>query len=406
MEYGVIDIGSNTIRLSIFKYNEEKNIVKLVTNKKVIVGLTGYVKKGQLSALGITKLCRTLQKLKMSLENFEIKNYSAFATASLRNISNTEEVLKEIEIGITKLCRTLQKLKMSLENFEIKNYSAFATASLRNISNTEEVLKEIEKTTGIKPEIIVGEEEARLDFIGAKSGMNLERGILVDIGGGSTEIVLFNNGEIEKLTSIPIGALNLQNKVVKHIVPEEKEIKVDIGGGSTEIVLFNNGEIEKLTSIPIGALNLQNKVVKHIVPEEKEIKKMRKIIKEALKELNWEHEQNYKYLYGIGGSLRACMNIIKETKNLPLEDKSFFVEELYNIVDILKNGGTCEETKELYRLIPERIFSFAGGVVILREIVDTFGVEKVIISKNGVREGYFIDRVIKKDEEKVENNEA
>lgn len=45
MEYGVIDIGSNTIRLSIFKYNEEKNIVKLVTNKKVIVGLTGYVKK-------------------------------------------------------------------------------------------------------------------------------------------------------------------------------------------------------------------------------------------------------------------------------------------------------------------------------------------------------------------------
>lgn len=61
MEYGVIDIGANTIRLSIFKYNEEKNIVKLVTNKKVIVGLTGYVKKGQLSALGITKLCRTLQ---------------------------------------------------------------------------------------------------------------------------------------------------------------------------------------------------------------------------------------------------------------------------------------------------------------------------------------------------------
>ena len=312
MEYGIIDIGSNTIRLSIFKYNETANTVKLITNKKVIVGLTGYVKKGQLSALGITKLCRTLQKLKISLENFEIKNYSVFATASLRNISNTEEVLREIE-----------------------------------------------KTTGMQPEIIVGEEEARLDFIGAKSGMNLERGILVDIGGGSTEIVLFNNGEIERLTSIPIGALNLQNKVVKHIVPEEKEIK-----------------------------------------------KMRKIIKEALKELNWEHEQNYKYLYGIGGSSRACMNIKKKKKNLPLEDKSFFVEELYNIVDILKNGGTCEETKELYRLIPERIFSFAGGAVILREIIDTFGVEKVIISKNGVREGYFIDRVIKKDEEKVENNES
>lgn len=312
MIHGVIDVGSNTIRLSIFKYDKDSDTAKLITNKKIIVGLTSYVKKGQLTALGITKVCRALQKLKLTLENFELKNYSIFATASLRNISNTEEVLKEIE-----------------------------------------------KTTGMTPEIIEGEEEARLDFIGAKSGMGLERGILVDIGGGSTELVIFNNGEIEKLTSIPIGALNLQNKTVKHIVPEDKEIK-----------------------------------------------RMRKIIREALNELNWEHEKNYKYLYAIGGSARACMTIIKETKNLPLDDKSFFVGELYDIVNILRNGGTCEETKELYRLIPERIFSFAGGAVILREIVDKFGIEKIIISKNGVREGYFIDRVVNKEGEKVENNEA
>lgn len=312
MIQGVIDVGSNTIRLSIFKYDKDLNRIKLITNKKIIVGLTSYIKKGQLTAIGINKVCRALEKLKISLERFELKDYCIFATASLRNISNSEEVLKEIE-----------------------------------------------KTTGMKPEIILGEEEARLDFLGANLELNLERGILVDIGGGSTEIVLFNEGKIEKLTSIPVGALNLQNKFVKSIVPDEKEIR-----------------------------------------------RMRKFIRETLEELNWEHDDNYKYLYGIGGTARACMNVIKETKSLPLDDKSFFVGDLYELVNIIKKEGHCEETKELYRLIPERIFSFAGGIIILREIVDKFGIEKVIISKTGVREGYFIDRVINKFGEKVEENEA
>lgn len=311
MIQGVIDLGSNTIRLSIFKYDKDSNKIKLITNKKMIVGLTSYIKKGELTAIGINKVCRALEKLKISLDRFELKDYSIFATASLRNISNSEEVLNEIE-----------------------------------------------KTTGMKPEIILGEEEARLDFIGAGLELKLERGILVDIGGGSTEIVLFNEGKIEKLTSIPVGALNLQNKFVKSIVPDEKEIR-----------------------------------------------RMRKFIRDTLEELNWEHDNNYKYLYGIGGSARACMNVIKETKSLPLDDKSFFIGDLYELIKILRKEGHCPETKELYRLIPERIFSFAGGVIILREIADKFGIEKVIISKSGVREGYFIDRVVNKIRERVEDNE-
>ncbi|WP_291259110.1 rod shape-determining protein [Fusobacterium sp.] len=305
MAYGVIDIGSNTVRLSVYKYDEKLCKIKLVTNKKIILGLTSYIKKGELSAIGINKVCRALKKLKLILERFELDNYYVFATASLRNISNSEDVLKEIE-----------------------------------------------KTTNIKPEIILGEEEARLDFIGANLELKLEKGILIDIGGGSTEIVIFNDGKIEKLESISIGALNLQNKFVKSIVPNEKEIK-----------------------------------------------NMRKYIREALEKLNWEMEMDYKYLFAIGGTVRACMNVIRETKSLPLDDGAFFVEDLYEIMDILKKEGPCKEKKELYRIIPERIFSFAGGVAILREIIDKFRIEKVIVSKNGVREGYFIDRVINRNKE-------
>lgn len=308
MVQGVIDIGSNTVRLSIYKYDKSLNKIKLITNKKIILGLASYIKKGELSAIGIDRVCRALKKLKIILERFELEEYYVFATASLRNISNYDDVLKEIE-----------------------------------------------NTTGMKPEIILGEEEARLDFVGANSELKLDKGILIDIGGGSTEIVIFNEGKIELLKSISIGALNLQNKFVKSIVPDEKEIK-----------------------------------------------NMRKYIREALEEIEWENDKDYKYLFAIGGTARACMNVIKETKSLPLDNGSFFVEDLYEMMSILKKESHCKEKKELYKIIPERIFSFAGGVVILREIIDKFRIEKVIVSKSGVREGYFIDRVVNKDKEGIE----
>ena len=176
MVYGIIDLGSNTIRLSIFKYEDGK--IRLLQNKKAIAGLAACVESG-----GLT------------------------------------------EIGISKACFVLNRYKDILKSQNIENYSVFATASLRNINNREIVLNEIKERTGIVPEVLFGDEEARLDFIGVKNSCELSRGVLIDIGGGSTELVLFENGEIKRLTSIPIGALNLQNKSVKGIIATDRELK-------------------------------------------------------------------------------------------------------------------------------------------------------------------------------------
>ena len=301
MTYGIIDLGSNTIRLSIFKYND-KNI-KLVSNKKIIVGLAAYVKDGGLTSEGIERACLALNKLKETLLNSNIENYSVFATASLRNINNREAVL--------------------------------------NI---------IKEKTELVPEILFGDEEARLDFIGVKNSFALDKGVLVDIGGGSTEIVLFENGEIKRLTSIPLGALNIQNRCTYGIVPEEKEIK-----------------------------------------------KIKKIINKALDELQWECESDYPQMFAIGGTSRASLEVAKELYDVSPESINFTRLELKSILKKLKSDEP-EEYKSVYRIIPDRIFSFAGGVTILNEITKKFGCEIITISKNGIREGYFIDRIISKME--------
>ncbi|MCF2625925.1 hypothetical protein I6E17_07085 [Fusobacterium perfoetens] len=308
MDYGVIDLGSNTIRLSVFRYEEGK--IRLVQNKKTIAGLASCIKDG-----GLT------------------------------------------EIGVVRACMALNRYKAILEEQKIEKYSVFATASLRNINNREIVLNEIKERTGIVPEILFGDEEARLDFIGVKNGSELTRGVLIDIGGGSTELVLFENGEIKRLASIPIGALNLQNKSTKGIIPTDREIR-----------------------------------------------KMRKIINKAIDELQWDFESDYETMYAVGGTSRAALEIAKELFRISSEEKSFNKENVKDIVNKLRSSDP-KEYKPIYKINPERIFSLAGGLVILNEVVKRFGCEIINISKNGIREGYFIDRILSKINNKAENNE-
>lgn len=308
MVYGIIDLGSNTIRLSIFKYEDGK--IRLLQNKKAIAGLAACVEGG-----GLT------------------------------------------EIGISKACFVLNRYKDILKAQNIENYSVFATASLRNINNREIVLNEIKERTGIVPEILFGDEEARLDFIGVKNVSELIRGVLIDIGGGSTELVLFENGEIKRLASIPIGALNLQNKGVKGLVATDREIK-----------------------------------------------KMRKIINKAIDELQWDFESNYETMYAIGGTSRAALEISKELFEIPAEERTINRTNVKEIVNRLRSADP-EEYKPVYKINPERIFSLAGGLVILNEVIKRFGCEIINISRNGIREGYFIDRVLSQKNNEAENNE-
>ena len=113
------------------------------------------------------------------------------------------------EEGMYRAADTIGAFIGVLSKFQIQNVSVFATASLRNAINQEEAVRFIEERTGHRVEVISGDEEARLDFIGATQFLSVQDGVLVDIGGGSTEVVLFAGGRISNLTSIPMGSLNM-----------------------------------------------------------------------------------------------------------------------------------------------------------------------------------------------------
>lgn len=179
--YGVIDIGSNTVRLVV--YRVEDNKMERIMNKKYMVGLAGYINKdGEMTKKGMRKLV---------------------------------EVLKD--------------LQLLLQSVVLEELYAFATAPLRNIINTEDTLDYVEKETGWRIPVLSGEEEARCGYYGLMCEKEVNGGIVADIGGGSTELVFFAENEIKKAVSMPVGSMVMRSRFVEGIVPTEKELK-DIRG--------------------------------------------------------------------------------------------------------------------------------------------------------------------------------
>lgn len=176
MKQAIIDIGSNSIRLTL--YETDGSNFKILFREKIMAGLAGYVEDGRLGSEGIECACEGLMNFRSTLETLEIDRVRVFATASLRNIANTAQVLPVIRAA-----------------------------------------------TGYDVEVISGEDEALFGYAGAMRELHLQSGAFLDIGGASTEIVTFDKGKPEDWASFPIGSLSLYRRCVKKILPGEGSLR-------------------------------------------------------------------------------------------------------------------------------------------------------------------------------------
>ena len=170
MKYAIIDIGSNSMRLTV--YSVEKDSFTILFKDKTMAGLANYIEHGTL----------------------------------------TEE-------GIRRAGTVLLSFAKPLEHLEITNISAFATASLRNVHNTHQATQELSDMVGFPIQVLSGEEEATFGYVGAMQDTDMDSGLFVDIGGASTELVEFEHGQVNQASSYPIGSLKLYRDCVKQILP-------------------------------------------------------------------------------------------------------------------------------------------------------------------------------------------
>jgi exopolyphosphatase/guanosine-5'-triphosphate,3'-diphosphate pyrophosphatase len=103
----------------------------------------------------------------------------------------------------------------------------FATAAIRDAANRDEVIDRIEAASGIRPQFLSGEEEARLTYFAAHRwyGWSVGRLLLLDIGGGSMELVQGRDVHPDVAISLPLGAGRLTREFLSADPPKRKELK-------------------------------------------------------------------------------------------------------------------------------------------------------------------------------------
>jgi len=128
--------------------------------------------------------------------------------------------------AIDSICGVLGGMAQTYKRLEVNCVRAVATAAVRDAGNQQEFIARASAALGANVEIISGQEEARLIHLGVKSRWphEKERFLIIDIGGGSAEIILSENGRLGKAFSKPLGALRLQELFLRGDPPRESEL--------------------------------------------------------------------------------------------------------------------------------------------------------------------------------------
>ena len=158
-----------------------------------------------------------------------------------------EEVFEDGKISKKKaqdFVKTIHAFRLISEMFDVKRLRAVATSAMREAKNADKVVEKIKEETGVTLEIISGEEEAELIF-GTFFLMEFDKKmpfIVIDVGGGSTEVSVFEKGRRVASKSFQIGTIRLlKNKVSTSIWSEIHEWLLGHVDLKDEHLLFGTG---------------------------------------------------------------------------------------------------------------------------------------------------------------------
>jgi exopolyphosphatase/guanosine-5'-triphosphate,3'-diphosphate pyrophosphatase len=122
--------------------------------------------------------------------------------------------------------RTLSAFRTLAERQGVSRITAVATSAVREAANGGDFIERVEEDVGLRVKVIPGREEARLIFLGVRHAIDLsgKPTLIVDIGGGSVEFILVENGEPVTLESHKIGVARLSEQFLAHDPPTQSEI--------------------------------------------------------------------------------------------------------------------------------------------------------------------------------------
>jgi exopolyphosphatase / guanosine-5'-triphosphate,3'-diphosphate pyrophosphatase len=244
----------------------------------------------------------------------------------------------------------LSRCRSLADSFDAPVY-AVATSAVREALNAEVFLRRAREEAGVEVEVISGHEEARLIQLGVLQALPVfDRPLaLIDVGGGSTEVLFGFGGSVAYARSVKLGSLRMTRRFFADGVVEEDAvercrryisgvlapIQHDVAVLKHEVAVASSGTAETLAAMAIARR---------------------------------------------GGTLPQKLNAATMTR-----------KELAAVVDDLAAARTVDERRKLPGIDPARADILLGGALVLDELCDTLGIEELTISEYALREGVLLD---------------
>ena len=300
--YVAIDIGSNSIRMLAAEVDSSGTITPLVAERQVVRLGTSVFRDGRLSESSMNLACEVLSKM----------------------------------------AATYQKLN-------VLAVRAVGTAALRDARNQPEFLARAATILGTPVEVISGLEEARLIHLGV-------------------------------------------NRQWPH--PKQRLLIVDIGGGSAELVLSEAGHIKEFYSKPLGAVRLTEMFLKSDPPSEHELLRMRKYVQERIAgpaaHIGAAKIDRMIATSSTAAAVVCAVNQVRRTRRDVADRLPASAAQIRRLFERVSTTD-LEGRRGITGIGPRRAEIIVAGVAALSEIVDRFRLQRLYYSTAGVREGIIAD---------------
>ncbi len=257
-----------------------------------------------------------------------------------------------------RVMETLKRFKDIAISHKVNEILLAATSAVREAPNGQDFLNQIKNDLELEVELISGPEEARLIYLGVLSGMpfgNLPH-LVLDIGGGSTELILADDNDARALTSSKLGAVSLKRDFVKDDQLSQQRLQF--------LRTFIEGSLEPAV----------NKILARIKEGEKQV------------------------LVATSGTALAIGALTASEENnllIGMHGYKFSKEKLDKLIEKLLSM-TPEQRRKLSSLSERRSEIIVPGALILQVAMKMLKAEEVVLSERALREGLVVDWMFRK----------
>lgn len=244
---------------------------------------------------------------------------------------------------IQETIRTLKMFRKLCDSNGIERIIAVATAAVRRAKNQRSFLDEVSATCGIKLRVLSAEEEAMYVYRGVINSMDVPKGIILEIGGGSTKIVYYNRRNLLNYETLPFGSITL----------------TELFGG------------DGLSS-------------------QQQAEKIEEFFTDQLKNIPWLKEIDPEtQLIGVGGTFRNVCRMTKIMKKYPLRTLHNYVvsdTDFGHVYDLLKSLD-LDRKKKIKGLSSGRADILPSAMSAISAFKKYLNLGNIIISGSGLRTG-------------------